>query len=138
MSYVDQKATQNRKTAVAGVVAIHALMGAVLVSGLAPKIIDVIDPPPPPTTFNVEDVKPPPPPDTTPDTNQTAQQLPDIHAPTPPIDVNTYNPSFDTSIDLPDFSDTIITEVPLSGGRRHQADAHAVTVLRSGCRKAKQ
>jgi len=114
MSFVEQKGTQNRKTAIVGVAAIHALMGTVVITGLAPQIIDAIDPPPPPITYNVEEKKPPPPkPDDV--VEQPIAQAPDPYAPTPPVDVIAYDPSFSTNAVLPVFDATIITNIPLTG-----------------------
>jgi protein TonB len=117
MSFVTQRGTENKKTAIVGVAAIHALIGAVVVTGLGPTIIDVIDPPPPPVTYDVKDEKPPPPPEPTSEVDPVVPQAPLPYAPTPPIQLDTFTPSINTTIDLPDLSDTLLTEVPLTGDR---------------------
>ena len=115
MSFVNQRGTQNRKTAIIGVAAIHALMGTVVITGLAPRIIDVIDPPPPPFTYDVKEKKPPPPPKPDKVVEQPIAQAPDQYAPKQPIDLITYDPTFNTSAEFPDLIDTVITDVSLTG-----------------------
>ena len=115
MSFVNQRGTQNRKTAVIGVAAIHVLIGTVVITGLAPQIIEVIDPPPPPITYDVEKDKPPAPPKPDKVVEQPIAQAPDQYTPKQPIDLITYDPTFNTSAEFPDLIDTVINDVSLTG-----------------------
>jgi len=113
MSFVDQKGTQNRKTAIVGVAVIHAIIGTVVVTGLTTKFLppedaQVID------TYNVPPETPPPP-ETTPEIDPAIVEPPLPYAPKPPIQLDTFTPPISTTIDLPDFSDTLVTAVPMVG-----------------------
>lgn len=61
MAYADRQTGAQRATtlAIAGIV--NATIGAVLIVGLAPPLIDIIKPPPPIDTFDVKEKKIPPP-----------------------------------------------------------------------------
>lgn len=111
MAYLEQGNWRDRPLAVAGVVAIHAGIGLVLVYGLqvATRIVEVT---PPPIAINVEDdVKPPDdvvvPPEPAPTQTPT-------YVPTPPLDLNTAGTVIDpVPIPLPPAAD-IFTPGPVS------------------------
>ena len=91
MSYLSQAQDPRRRaTAAAGVVAIHALVGAVLVTGLqftgAINLDDRIE-----ATFIPEPIETPPPP---PPTDEIVPEVPrqDFVAPQPPLDLTPFTP----------------------------------------------
>jgi len=109
MAYLHHTSWKDRPGAVAGVIAIHGLIGFVLVTGLNfTKVVDALpglegyeveiplDPPPPPP---VDTVKP-----------ETKQVTPRVHAPTPLIDVGPQRPEFETT-PLVDQTPELVTRV---------------------------
>jgi len=97
MAYANAQTPQNRIAAIAGVAAIHAGIGAILIYGLAtgsfvpPEVKKLVggqinlDPPPPPPD-PVEQPK-----------TETPPSSRDVVAPTPPLDLSTNAPSLDTT-----------------------------------------
>ena len=112
MSYVTQSHA-NRPAAIAGVVGIHAALGALIVLGLSTKVAEILEEPQI-DTFDVQPTIPPPPPP------QTKPQ-PDQKTPAPPIYVPPVapvlppKPSFvDTTTTLPPLSDDVLlNKLPL-------------------------
>ena len=83
MAYVDRQSASKRATSLITVGAIHAVIGATLIYGLAPGLVDVINPTPPPNTFDVKPTEVPPP-----ETAKTEQRVESvITAPPIPMDL---------------------------------------------------
>lgn len=106
MAYADTQTTRTRTAGIAGVVAIHAVIGAGLIAGLAVKDYILEEPEP----FAATDVTlplPPPPTDpATPETTPLEPATPDIFVPTPPLTFDRPIPSV-PSLDLPTDSDLL-------------------------------
>lgn len=109
MAYLQHASWRDRPDAVAGVIAVHAVIGYALVTGLdftktvdsVPKLggyeVEVpLDPPPPPPKETVEpEAKP---------------VTPRVHVPTPPIDLGPQRPVFDTTPFI-DTTPELVTKV---------------------------
>ncbi|WP_120716142.1 TonB family protein [Tsuneonella amylolytica] len=105
MAYLQNNGWKDRPGAIAGVVAVHALVGYALVTGLSfTKIVETVKNP---KGIFVPEVKlppPPPPPDPTPQPTE-AVVSPKMVAPKPPVDLNPAHPPVDTTpviIPVPD------------------------------------
>lgn len=108
MAYLQHKSWKDRPGAIAGVVAIHAVIGYALINGLSfSQIVDTIENP---EAINVTVPLPPPPPDPVAEPKQSAID-PVIVAPKPPIDVSPFKPSIDTTpiiVPTPDLIPKVI------------------------------
>lgn len=87
MAYTDRTTEsaadfRHRATAVAGVVAVHAAMAAIVVAGLS--VVTIIHDDPHVIGINLGDPPPPPPPPTAQPSNQAAPQAPSPPIPLPP------------------------------------------------------
>ena len=113
MAYLDRTTDPSRRTtAITAVIAIHALIAYVLVTGLAGKFV-----PPPHIPFVGGQIPlpPPPPPSPTPQPSQSAQ--PEHPAATPlPMPIPTTPPEFPASYRKP--------EPPADLWHRHRTDRH--------------
>ncbi len=103
MAYLQHKSLKDHPAAIAGVIAIHGLVGYALVMGLSfQKIIETVNNP---KGINVEVPLDPPPPKPDPKIEpDTALISPPVHAPTPPLDLSPARPPIDTT--------TIIVPIP--------------------------
>ncbi len=116
MAYLEAQQQTNRTAAVVGVVAIHAAMGYVLVSGLATTVVETFMPPNPEgTNVEIELPPPPPPPETKPDPIDKPAPAPDtnIFTPEPIIDIIDISPSVSTT----DMLDDVNTDIVITPGR---------------------
>lgn len=103
MAYAARQGSE-RITSVVAVAGIHAAIGAALIIGLAPPIIDIVIPPDV-MTFDVKDEKkidPPPP------TAEDQEQTSVVNAATPPLDLNPTGPTVETTL----IDDNIPTVIP--------------------------
>ena len=96
MAYLQHKSWKDRPGAVAGVIAIHGLIGYALVTGLDFTKIVEDAPGLEGYTVRVPLDPPPPPPEPTADP-EPRLATPPIHAPMPPLDVSRERPVFDTT-----------------------------------------
>ncbi len=109
MAYVDTQTPKDRAAGIAGVVAVHAAMGGLLVAGLT--VTGIIAEPDPPFVANDVEVKLPPPPPKPPEAvpDPRTAQAPDPFAPTPRLDLRTDTATITTS-DRPAPTDTVVYE----------------------------
>lgn len=108
MSYVTHSQDPRRRaTAVAGVVAIHAAIGAVLVTGLSFTGVIKLDQRPK-TTFipEAKDPPPPPPPD------KIVPEVAKFVAPKPPVDLTQFTPIQPKVFDPLDIPDPVVIPQP--------------------------
>lgn len=113
MSYLTQSQT-NRPAAILGVIAIHAGLAALVVTGLT--VAGFVRPPTPPI-IGVQLPPEPPPPDPQIEQNKTPIAKPVIYTPQPPNDLT--KPSFtDTTIVLPPLGNDVIQVIqpPIGNG----------------------
>ena len=105
MAYLQHTSWRDRPGAVIGVIAIHAVVGYVLVSGFSfTQVIKTIDNP-----DGVEvrvPIEPPPSPDPTVEPDRSIVENP-IVAPLPPVDVGPKRPPIDATVIIPPFSDVV-------------------------------
>lgn len=111
MSYIENTNQTNKTGPVVAVVAIHAALGYVLVSGLAATAIEEVFSGPLPTT-EYKDPPPPPPPTPEPDTQPDAATAPKVYTPPVPTPLPPKPNFIDTTSELPDISDTIRIPLP--------------------------
>lgn len=102
MAYLQHNSWKDRPGAIAGVIAIHALVGYALVTGLTfTGIIKTVDNP---DGIFVEPMPlppPPPPPDPIPTVEPDTQLVtPPMHQPMPPIDVGPKRPPVDSTAEV--------------------------------------
>lgn len=110
MSYVSQSHA-NRPAAVAGVIAIHAGLGAIIVLGLQTNVVNLITDGPV-AAFDVKDeVEPPPPPPPPVDEPQVDPVTPPLYVPPAPIPLPTKPNFVDTTSELPPMTDEVILKV---------------------------
>ncbi len=97
MAYLHHTSWKDRPGAVAGVIAIHGLIGYALVTGLT--LTGIVDTVGNPQSIFVPDVKLPPPPPPPKATVEPDPKLvtPPIHVPLPPIDLGPQRPVIDTA-----------------------------------------
>ncbi|MGN3973784.1 TonB family protein [Tsuneonella sp. SYSU-LHT278] len=105
MAYIDQRNLRDRPGAVAAVVAIHAVVGYALVTGLSfEQVVDTVKNP---EGIFVPDVELPPPTEPDPVVEPEPSLVsPPIHAPTPPLELPSARPPVDSSpiiVQLPDL-----------------------------------
>ena len=112
MAYVDQKLSDGRNKAVIGVIAIHAAIGYVLVSGMAVDFVEtIIQPNPEAVIITPKPVEPPPVPEVS--TPPEHSVSPPIFTPRPPITIQPAPPLVDTTdLVLPPLPDIIPTATP--------------------------
>ena len=109
MAYLDRKTQENRPTAIIGVVAIHAAIGYVLVSGLGVQIVEIVSAPPFQGT-NVEvELPPPPPPDQVEDPAPSSN--PTVYTPPRQLDLDRDPPDIITTIDPPELDNDIVLKI---------------------------
>lgn len=116
MAYIDQGLPPERKKAAIGVIAIHALMGTVLITGLSTVVIP--EPAPPRLEGrNVTVPLPPPPPPVDEPTPDRAESPPRSTVYTPPVrsPVNTNEPNYASTDEIPVDTGTV-GKVPLPTG----------------------
>lgn len=119
MAFTDAPTLENRKTAIGGVIAVHAGIGALLVFGLAESIKPIIDDTLEGTFIPVpeETPEPPPLPETPPEAQRDETTLPPIFTPVPTIDLPAPTPPIDSTNDFfPPASDPIINSGPATSG----------------------
>lgn len=116
MAYVDNNNASNRPAAVVGVVAIHAAIGYVLVSGLATNIVEFVAPPNPKGVEVEVDLPPPPPPppDTIEDPAPSSDPL--IYTPPRPFDLDRDAPPVEITLDPPRSDDIVLRIEPADPG----------------------
>ncbi len=127
MAYVDQRLTEGRSKAVVGVIAIHAAIGYLLVSGMAVDFVEtIIQKNPEATIITPKPPEPPPVPEV--DTPRADSAAPPIFTPQPPITLQPQPPLVDTTdLLLPPLPDIIpkatpnITPVPGGTGKMKPA-----------------
>ena len=106
MAYLQHTSWKDRPGAVAGVVAIHAVIGYALVAGLSfNKLVDEVKNPGGYFVPEVELPPPPPPPDQKVEPEQKI--APPVHAPVPPIDLGPQRPPVDVTDVIPAIADPI-------------------------------
>ncbi|GAA4643300.1 hypothetical protein GCM10023115_12600 [Pontixanthobacter gangjinensis] len=109
MAFADHATQTNRKTAVAGVTAIHAIIGVVLVTGLAGgAFMPDEDTPLKTTVFKTPPPPPPPEPDEAVEPQKPTAPLP--YVPPPPMPINNSEPTINTAPELPDLADIVIRD----------------------------
>jgi protein TonB len=105
MAYLQHTSWRDRPGAIAGVIAIHALVGYALVNGLS--FTEIIDQVKNPQGIQIDEVPITPPPPPKPDPAVEPDQhlaTPPIHAPTPPVDLGPQRSPIDTTtLILPTF-----------------------------------
>ncbi len=111
MAYIDQNPEQRRSVALIGVIAIHTALGFVLVTGLAGKIPELVDPPAPPKAINVPLDPPPPKPPEPAVEKQQQQQSTQIYTPPMAFVIESDPPIVDTTSILPPASEPIVPNV---------------------------
>ena len=97
MAYVDQRNASNRPGAIAGVVAIHAAIGFILVTGLHTEVVKLVSTGPMPTK-NIPIEPPPPspkPPEKKVDPKPTQPKARDVIIPPAPIPIPKSGPTID-------------------------------------------
>ena len=112
MTYLQQDNWQRRPVAIAGVVAIHAVIGYALVTGLSfTKIVEVVQNP---DSIFVPAVKLPPPPPPPPDqaADPVQRVSPPAHAPKQTVDLSDQRPSIETSPVILPIPETLPYVVP--------------------------
>ncbi|WP_271439099.1 TonB family protein [Pontixanthobacter luteolus] len=123
MSYIDQGTRTNKPAAIAAVIAIHAGLGYVLVSGLS-TVIDILDPPPPLTGTTVIDLPPSPPPKVVEEAVKPKAPVrnENVTAPDLPITIVVNEADFIVEPTFDDFADELIlkpgTGAGLGGGTK--------------------
>ncbi|MCB2088590.1 MAG: TonB family protein [Sphingomonadaceae bacterium] len=114
MAYTDQKSFARNPEAIVGVIAIHAAMGAALVTGLAGGVAGVIKDTVL-TTYDIPDTPPPPPPPTPdvvkPEPAETSLITPPVHAPTPPVSLSDNTPLTNITPDIPDVIPDVLPQI---------------------------
>ena len=111
MAYLDASAHRPNPRAVAGVIAIHAALGFVVVTGLATSVATIIDTGPMPTREWRDPPPPPPQPDDPKPQPKQAQDPADrkVNTPLPPIDLTYAEPKIETDIGpIKPFDDLIL------------------------------
>ncbi|WP_128892117.1 energy transducer TonB [Erythrobacter sp. HKB08] len=114
MAYVDQNTSNGRITAIAGVIAIHAAIGGILITGLSTVMPYITEEKPlPATEFELD--PPPPEQEIEPEQVETqTPQAPDIYTPEPPVSIPTAPPDLGTTVELPPLG-PILEKVPPRG-----------------------
>ena len=110
MAYLNHATQAGRSKAVVGVIAIHAAIGYVLVSGMAVDFIETVITPNPVGTFVLPEPPPPEPPKPQPDqkTDYTQPTSPPIYTPPSALDLNRNPIEVDTTnVILPPFDPVI-------------------------------
>ncbi|MCP5395861.1 MAG: TonB family protein [Sphingomonadaceae bacterium] len=114
MAFTDQKSFARNPGAVAGVIVIHAAMGAALVTGLAGGVAGVIEDTVL-TTYFIPDTPPPPPPPAPdvvkPDPVETSLVTPPVHVPTPPVSLSDSKPLANITPDIPDVIPDVLPQI---------------------------
>lgn len=110
MAYADSQTLKQRSAGIAGVVLIHAGLGAVLVLGLATDVVPrLIDTGPMPTREWKDDPPlPPPEPQTQP---ETPSNPPKLFIPPVPNPLNKPIELSDTTIELPPLTDDLVLDI---------------------------
>ena len=104
MAYLQHPGWKDRPGAIAGVIAIHAVIGYVLITGLSFKgVVEAVQNPKGIFVPEVELPPPPPPPEKKYEPEQKVS--PPIHAPVPPVDLGPQRPPIDVA-------DAIVPVVP--------------------------
>ncbi|MXO74515.1 TonB family protein [Altererythrobacter aerius] len=114
MAYLEHRSWRDRPGAIVGVVAIHALVGYGLITGLKfEKIVETIpglegyevnvplDPPPPPPSKPDPAVEP-----------DSTLVSPPLHVPVPPVDLNAQRPPVDATSDMVVIPDVLPKVIP--------------------------
>lgn len=112
MAYLQHTSWKDRPGAVAGVVAIHAAIGYVLVTGLS--FTGIVEDVKNTGSYFVPEVKLPPPPPPPPEQKVEPEQkvAPPVHAPIPPVDLGPQRPPVDVTDVIPPVADPIPYVVP--------------------------
>ncbi len=112
MAYLQHSNWRDRPGAVAGVIAIHGLIGYALITGLSFK--EIVDSVPGIDGYEVEvPLDPPPQPPPEPMDEPDAKLVtPPIHAPAPPIDLGPQRPAIDTTPLVLPTQDLIAKVIP--------------------------
>nr|WP_137676209.1 energy transducer TonB [Parerythrobacter lutipelagi] len=112
MAYVDQKGSGSRAAGIAGVVAIHAALGAIVVTGLSTVIPELMEDKPLPG-YDVEVELPPPPPTDEPEVTKDDKQMQqDIYVPDRPFEFDS-NVDVSTSDIMADPNDFVVDPDPI-------------------------
>lgn len=111
MAYLQHKSWKDRPGAIAGVVAIHAVIGYALINGLSfSQIVERVKNPEGVFVPEVPLPPPPPPPDEVVEPRQ--EMTPPMHAPTPPMDLSPQRPPLDAVPDIVPIPQPIPYVVP--------------------------
>jgi protein TonB len=109
MAYLQHSNWRERPGAVVAVIAIHAVVGYALVTGLSfTQIIEAIDNP---DAVDVTVPINPPPPEDTPKPEAKMMDNP-VVAPLPPVDVSPQRPAMDTTTIIPPLTDIVPKVIP--------------------------
>lgn len=109
MAYLQHSNWRERPGAVVAVIAIHAVVGYALVTGLSfTQIIEAIDNP---DAVDVTVPINPPPPEDTPKPEAKMMENP-VVAPLPPVDVRPQRPAMDTTTIIPPLTDIVPKVIP--------------------------
>jgi periplasmic protein TonB len=105
MAYLEHRNLRDRPSAIIAVVAIHALVGYGLVTGLSfEKIVDRVKNP---EGIFVPEVELPPPPPKPDPTVEPSPVSPPVHSPTPHVDLSPVRPPVDTTPIIPPLPDLV-------------------------------